>query len=181
MAHLKQDALSVYEYVTGELGVAPEHLIVHGHSLGTFVATYLANEHPVGGVVLENPATNVDAWSKALLPWYLRLFIGFDFAEPLREEDNLTRVCADRRTAACFEAAPKIPSHRPRNGEGPSRSRPGRMESTGSCGRRLVTTDCTAATLRKTAYRALLAEVMQRPAETRRGAHAVRGLPSLVP
>ncbi len=90
--HLKQDALTVYDYVTGELGVDAERLVIHGHSLGTFMATYLANERTVGGVVLENPATNVEAWEKALLPWYLRLFVGFDFADSLRQEDNRTRI-----------------------------------------------------------------------------------------
>ncbi|WP_245850254.1 alpha/beta hydrolase [Longimonas halophila] len=94
VAHLKQDALTVYEYVTGELGVDAERLVVHGHSLGTFMATYLANERPVGGVVLENPATNVEAWEKALLPWYLRLFVGFDFADSLRQEDNRARIAS---------------------------------------------------------------------------------------
>lgn len=92
VAHLKRDAIAVYDYVTRELGVDPERLVVHGHSLGAFMATYLADERTVGGVVLENPATNVEAWEKALLPWYLRLFIGFDFAEPLRQEDNLSRI-----------------------------------------------------------------------------------------
>lgn len=94
VAHLKQDALAVYHYVTEELDVEPEQLVVHGHSLGTFMATYLANERTVGGVVLENPATNVEAWEKALLPWYLRLFLGFDFDETLRAEDNRTRIAA---------------------------------------------------------------------------------------
>lgn len=94
VAHLKQDALAVYRYVTEELDVDPEQLVVHGHSLGTFMATYLANERPVGGVVLENPATNVEAWEKALLPWYLRLFVGFDFADALRQENNRTRIAS---------------------------------------------------------------------------------------
>lgn len=92
VAHLKQDALAVYRYVTDELGVDPEQLVVHGHSLGTFMATFLAEQRTVGGVVLENPATNVEAWEKALLPWYLRLFLGFDFDETLRQEDNRTRI-----------------------------------------------------------------------------------------
>lgn len=90
--HLKRDAMAVYTYATDALGIPPERLVVHGHSLGTFVATYLAAQHRVGGVVLENPATNVDAWGKALVPWYVRLFVGFKFDEALRAEDNRARI-----------------------------------------------------------------------------------------
>jgi fermentation-respiration switch protein FrsA (DUF1100 family) len=46
----------------------------------------------VAGVVLENPATNVDGWVDHLIPWYVRLFLGVDVAPSLKEEDNVARV-----------------------------------------------------------------------------------------
>lgn len=89
---VKRDALAVYDYVVNELGVAPDRLVVHGHSLGAFVATFLAEQRTVGGVVLENPATNVSEWGNTVIPWYLRAFIGFEFADALRQENNRARI-----------------------------------------------------------------------------------------
>ena len=89
---VKRDALAVYDYVVNELGVDPDRLVVHGHSLGAFVATFLAEQRTVGGVVLENPATNVSEWGNTVIPWYLRAFIGFEFADALRQENNRARI-----------------------------------------------------------------------------------------
>lgn len=50
-----RDAEAAYAYVTGELGVPPARLIVHGRSLGAALACYLAAEVPVGGLVLQSP------------------------------------------------------------------------------------------------------------------------------
>jgi len=88
----RQDALAMYEYVVEERGVDPEHLLVWGHSLGSFLATHVADRRPVAGVVLENPATNVDDWVGHLMPWYVRLFLGVDVDPALREDDNLRRI-----------------------------------------------------------------------------------------
>ncbi len=89
---LKRDALAVYDYLVEELQVDPNQLVVHGHSLGTFIATFIAEQRTVGGVVLENPATNVREWGNTLIPWYLRAFVGFDFADVLRQENNRRRI-----------------------------------------------------------------------------------------
>ena len=85
----KQDALAVYDYLTETQGVDPEQLVVWGHSLGSFLATHVAAERSVAGVVLENPATNVEDWTGHLIPWYLRLFLGVDVDPALQEESNL--------------------------------------------------------------------------------------------
>ncbi|MGI9174445.1 MAG: alpha/beta hydrolase [Rhodothermales bacterium] len=52
---LKADAYAAYRYLIEKRGVDPERLVVHGHSLGTFLALGLADQSPVAGVVLENP------------------------------------------------------------------------------------------------------------------------------
>lgn len=92
IAALEADALAVVDYATDSLGVAPADLVVHGHSLGTFVALYAATQRPTAGVVLENPATDVEGWRRSVLPWYLRLFIRLDFAESLQAVDNTARI-----------------------------------------------------------------------------------------
>jgi uncharacterized protein len=86
---LKQDALRVYDYTLDSLGADPDHLIVHGHSLGTFMASHTASNRPVSGVVLENPATDVEGWIDGLAPWFVRLFVDFEVDPSLRGESNV--------------------------------------------------------------------------------------------
>jgi fermentation-respiration switch protein FrsA (DUF1100 family) len=90
----KRDAEAAYRHVRDELGVSPRQILVHGHSLGTFLASYVGTTQEVGGIVLENPATNVNDWVKGLAPWYVRLFVSFEVDEDLQGESNLERLRA---------------------------------------------------------------------------------------
>jgi pimeloyl-ACP methyl ester carboxylesterase len=89
---LREDALAVYDSLVSRPEVTPERVVVWGHSLGSFLATYVATERTVGGMVLENPATNVEDWTSHLFPWYIRLFLGVDIDPALKKDDNLERV-----------------------------------------------------------------------------------------
>ncbi|MFO8098525.1 MAG: alpha/beta fold hydrolase, partial [Salinibacter sp.] len=91
---LRNDALAVYDALVDRQDVDPDRVVVWGHSLGSFLATHVATERSVGGVVLENPATDVDDWASHLIPWYVRLFLGVDIDPALREESNRERVTA---------------------------------------------------------------------------------------
>jgi len=88
----KQDALRVYDYAIDSLGANPERMIVHGHSLGTFMASHTASNRPVSSVVLENPATDVEGWIDGLAPWFVRLFVSFEVDPRLKGESNLATV-----------------------------------------------------------------------------------------
>ncbi len=88
----RQDAVAMYDHLVEKQGVDPGRLIVWGHSLGTFLASYVADQRSVAGVVLENPATNVDDWVDHLVPWYVRLFLGVEVDPVLRGENNVDRV-----------------------------------------------------------------------------------------
>jgi pimeloyl-ACP methyl ester carboxylesterase len=89
---LREDALAVYDSLVARPGVNPDRVLVWGHSLGTFLATYVATQREVGGIVLENPATNVDDWVGHLFPWYIRLFLGVEVDPALKKDDNLERI-----------------------------------------------------------------------------------------
>jgi len=89
---LRNDALAVYDSLVAQPNVQSDRLLVWGHSLGSFMATHVAVEREVGGVVLENPATNVDDWKGHLFPWYVRLFLGVEIDPALQQDDNLERV-----------------------------------------------------------------------------------------
>ena len=88
----KSDALAVYRYTVDSLGVAPSRLLLHGHSLGTFLASYVATEREAGAVVLENPATSVNGWVRNVIPWYIRLFVDVEVDDTLGAESNTARV-----------------------------------------------------------------------------------------
>jgi hypothetical protein len=92
VAALKTDAHRAYEVLTTELETDPRRLIVHGHSLGTFMAAYVAEEREAAALVLENPATSAREWTRTAVPWYLRLILSFEIAESFEHEDNLARL-----------------------------------------------------------------------------------------
>jgi alpha-beta hydrolase superfamily lysophospholipase len=89
---LKQDAMAIVDLTTKTLGVKPANLVVHGHSMGTFLATHVAAEHEVAGVVLENPASDVEEWREETVPFLLRVFIDFEVPDSLASESNVERV-----------------------------------------------------------------------------------------
>jgi pimeloyl-ACP methyl ester carboxylesterase len=56
---LAADARAAHHYLVAERGVDPARLVVFGESLGTAVATRLALERPVAGLVLRSPFTSL--------------------------------------------------------------------------------------------------------------------------
>ncbi|MFW5785783.1 MAG: alpha/beta hydrolase [bacterium] len=89
---MKSDAERAYQVVRERYGVPPDSLILHGHSLGTFVAAHVADKEPVGGLILESPITAPKDWTRTVVPWYLRLLLRFDISEDVVNEDNRRRL-----------------------------------------------------------------------------------------
>lgn len=89
---LKADALAVYDSLVASGRVRPEALLVHGHSMGSFIATYLATQRPVAGVVLESPVTNVDEWVSRRTPGFLDLVLNVKADTGARKESNVERI-----------------------------------------------------------------------------------------
>lgn len=71
--NLASDANEQYQYIKSEL--KPNKVIVHGYSLGSFIATQLAKEHPIDALVLQGSATTVNDWIEAKTPWYVYPFL----------------------------------------------------------------------------------------------------------
>lgn len=94
IAQLEADAVQVYDHVRTqlpELGGVP--VIVHGQSLGSFLAGHVATQRPVAGVVLESSATTAHDWVEASLrgrtiPPGTRVRV----SESLARSGNLERV-----------------------------------------------------------------------------------------
>lgn len=51
------------------IGVHSTHVILYGESIGTGIATRLATERQVGGLILESPYTSILDIARQLVPW----------------------------------------------------------------------------------------------------------------
>lgn len=89
-AGLMQDAEAAYAYLTGQ-GIAPDHIVLVGESLGTGVAVQLAARHNVAGVILEAPYTAAVDIAAQAYPWLpVRLLMLDQFLS----RDHIARIDA---------------------------------------------------------------------------------------
>ena len=69
-----------------------QRVILHGMSMGSFIAAELANRQPVEGLVLESTATTVRDWAKYQVPWYAKPFVRIQLAAALENQSNTARL-----------------------------------------------------------------------------------------
>ena len=79
-----EDAEAAFRYVTGDLGIPMERIIVHGRSLGGGPTMELAAKHTIAGVILESTFTS--AFS---VPFNIRI-LPFDKYPNLEKLKNVT-------------------------------------------------------------------------------------------
>ncbi|MBD8526110.1 alpha/beta hydrolase [Pseudomarimonas arenosa] len=91
LAHY-HDGLAAYDFARHELGIAAEQLVVHGMSMGSMKASYVALHRPVAGLVLEGSATTSEQWADTIMPWYAKPFVRIELAESLRGQGALYAV-----------------------------------------------------------------------------------------
>lgn len=85
--NLKKDALQVFDYASE---VFPRELptLVHGLSMGSLIATYVATEREVDGLVLEGAINGVPELVDNLIPLWSRLFTRVNLHPELAGIDN---------------------------------------------------------------------------------------------
>lgn len=86
------DADTAYDFARNNSPAPSEKIFIHGHSMGSFLSAYITDKEDVDGYILESPITDVDSWTRGLLPWILRPFIHFDIDYSLRNQNNVERV-----------------------------------------------------------------------------------------
>lgn len=89
---IKTDALAAYDYLVSEKGIDKNNIILHGHSLGTFAASYSANKRESRALVLESPVTSVNDWSASVLPWFIKPFFKIKADSILTDISNIHYV-----------------------------------------------------------------------------------------
>jgi fermentation-respiration switch protein FrsA (DUF1100 family) len=91
-ATLASDGLTLFDYVASLPGLDANRIVVHGHSLGSFIAGHVAANRPAAGVVLESSATTAEDWAKTATPGYLKPFVRTKVADELRGQGNLPNM-----------------------------------------------------------------------------------------
>ncbi len=66
---LTADGVAIYDAVAARDDVEPRRIVVFGRSLGTAIATHVAAQRPVAGVVLVSPYDSLTALGKEHYPW----------------------------------------------------------------------------------------------------------------
>lgn len=64
-----QDAQTAWDHLTRQRGIAPEHIILFGESLGGAVAAWLATREGPGALVLSSAFTSAPELGADLYPW----------------------------------------------------------------------------------------------------------------
>ena len=77
-----QDADAAYRYLTQQLKIPPEQIILYGRSVGGGSATDLATRHPVAGLILESTFTSA---FRVVVPFPLLPFDKFSNLDKLRK------------------------------------------------------------------------------------------------
>ena len=87
--NLKADALTAYDWLHAQPTVTGTSIVVHGFSLGSMLAPYVADERRVDGLVLESTATDVPDWANSIVPWYAWPFVSIHIDPPLLKVNNV--------------------------------------------------------------------------------------------
>jgi alpha-beta hydrolase superfamily lysophospholipase len=89
-ANMEADGVAAFDYLVRLDGIGP--IVVHGHSLGSFIAGRVAAERPAAGVVLESSATTAEQWVDARHRGLMRALVRVEIDETLRGRGNLANM-----------------------------------------------------------------------------------------
>lgn len=86
VANLLTDADQQVDYIRQNL--QPDNIIVHGYSLGSFVATQVAKANSIDGLVLQGAATNADEWVDERMSWFMKSVLTVKIEKEIQVLDN---------------------------------------------------------------------------------------------
>ena len=94
LERMAADAVRAYDHISAQY---PDGVIVHGQSLGSVMAAYVAQRRPAArGIVLESTTSNVQEWVDANVPWYVNLVSKVEVEPGLRAVDNVQAMSGYR-------------------------------------------------------------------------------------
>jgi len=99
--NMKADALALFDALNARF---PGRVIVHGQSLGSFMAAHVAQARPVLATVLETTATTAQELVESNIPWYAGPFVRIEMDASLRQVDNRSAAAGFRSPALVIVA-----------------------------------------------------------------------------
>lgn len=88
-ANLEADGVAAFDYLAG---LGARRIVVHGQSLGSFIAGHVAAARPAAGVVLESSATTTEEWVDASHRGLARALVRVEIDDALRGRGNLANM-----------------------------------------------------------------------------------------
>ncbi|MGM0530760.1 MAG: alpha/beta hydrolase [Bacteroidota bacterium] len=92
IAGIKADGMAAYKYLVQSRGIPPSEIIIHGHSLGTLIAGYVADQKTIAALVMESPISEAQFYQDKMLPKILRPFIRINLDSSLLVDSNTDRL-----------------------------------------------------------------------------------------
>ncbi len=94
LERMAADAVRAYDHISAQY---PDGVIVHGQSLGSIMAAYVAQHRPAArGIVLESTTSTVQEWVDANVPWYARVVSKVEVEPGLRAVNNVQAMSGYR-------------------------------------------------------------------------------------
>lgn len=91
-AALEADGLAAFDHIVEMGGVPANRIVVHGQSLGSFIAGHVAANRKSGGVVLESSATTAEEWIDSNRRGLMRALVRVELDPALRGRGNLANM-----------------------------------------------------------------------------------------
>jgi fermentation-respiration switch protein FrsA (DUF1100 family) len=92
IAAMESDSIAIFDQAVTWPGIDQSRTIIHGQSLGSFIAGYLAAHRPSGGVVLESSVTTAEDWVRAATPGAAKAVVKVRIEEGLKGRGNLQNM-----------------------------------------------------------------------------------------
>ena len=92
ISDMEGDSAAMFDFVTALPDRAPGPIVLHGHSLGSFIAGHLAATRATGGVVPEGSVTTAEEWVDVGTPGIAKPFVKVRIAEGLEGRGNLANM-----------------------------------------------------------------------------------------
>lgn len=91
---LMQDGEAIFDYMDALPEMADQKIVIHGHSLGSFVAGHVAAVRQANGVVLQSSATTTQDFANDGIPGMMRPFVKLKIEDSLKGQGNLKNMAA---------------------------------------------------------------------------------------
>lgn len=102
---LTEDASSQLLFIQQQF--SPSSIVLHGYSLGGFIAAQVAAQHNVDALVLQGTATDANEWIATRIPWYSKPFVRVSIDPAITSADNRKIVAEQYHNPLLIIAAKK--------------------------------------------------------------------------